>query len=68
MDMLVGFIQIVCICGLLYGLYLSISCVGTEDSTESCRRPQPRHSDYDPLIADALAANRAPCSDRLARL
>lgn len=68
MDIIVGFIQIVCICGLLYGLYLSITYVAPEESAESCRRLKSRHLAYDPLIADALTANRAASTDRLVRL
>lgn len=68
MDMLTGFIQIVCIGGLVYGLYLSITYRGPEEIAESYRRLQPHHFTHDPLITDTFASSRTVSPDRLSRL
>ncbi len=68
MDMLVASIQIACIAGLLYGLYLSVTFVEPDDMLELRRRSRPRHFAYDPLIADAFGSTQAPPQDRLLTL
>ena len=68
MDMLVGFIQIACIAGLVYGLYLSITYAGSDEFANSYHRLKPRQFADDPLGADAFALTRQPPADRLLEL
>ena len=68
MDMLVDIIQIVCICGLLYGLYLSITYVEPAELAElaeSCRRLKPRHFARDYPSTGASTVARSDPADRL---
>ena len=54
MDMLVGLIQIVCIVGLLCGLYLSVTCGEPDKLRERRSRITPVHTAFDPLAVNAL--------------